>query len=167
LSIAIPADRANLTSGLWDRRDEVLSFALSFAVIGRYWLVHHRLFSAMTAYTSRFVVLNLAFLGTISFVPFPTQVLGDFSGESAAVMLYALTLAVVSALSVGLWDYAQRAGLMAGDRTDPDHRHYYVIPLVFALSAPLALVSPRAASLSWILIFLVRPDTLSRLRTRR
>jgi uncharacterized membrane protein len=40
----------NLSSALWDQREQLLSYAISFAVIGRFWIVHHRFFGEVTAF---------------------------------------------------------------------------------------------------------------------
>ena len=48
-------------------------FALSFFLIARFWLVHHRLFAGLPSMLDPgFVVLNFAFLAMICLVPFAT-----------------------------------------------------------------------------------------------
>src|SRR5437660_9370808 len=51
-------------------------FVLSFLVIGRYWMAHHRVFEYIKRFDMPLVWLNLAFLLLIAFLPFPTAVLG-------------------------------------------------------------------------------------------
>ena len=55
---------------------KILSFGISFVVIGLFWLGHHHLFRYITALDRRLILLNLLFLGTIAFLPYPTQVFG-------------------------------------------------------------------------------------------
>ncbi|HET9164030.1 MAG TPA: TMEM175 family protein [Solirubrobacterales bacterium] len=43
---------ADLTSELFDLWDNLLAFALSFAVIGRFWVVHHRFFAEVAAFAA-------------------------------------------------------------------------------------------------------------------
>ncbi|WP_226359000.1 TMEM175 family protein [Pseudonocardia sp. ICBG601] len=54
----------------------MLTFLLSFAVIGRYWTIHHRLFARFDRADARLMTLNLGYLFGIAFLPFPTSLLG-------------------------------------------------------------------------------------------
>ena len=57
------------------------AFALSFAVIGVYWLTHWRRFQLIERVNQRLVVINLLLLGSIVFIPFPTALIAEF-GDS-------------------------------------------------------------------------------------
>ena len=50
---------------LWPR---VLSYGLSFAVIGLYWMGHHRMFRHIRAVDRLLIVLNLILLGLVAFL---------------------------------------------------------------------------------------------------
>ena len=52
------------------------SYVLSFLVIGIYWIAHHQTFRYVQSYDRRLLWLNLIFLLSISFIPFPTGLLG-------------------------------------------------------------------------------------------
>ena len=54
----------------------MLAYALSFAVIGRFWVVHHRFFSEVTGFDSRLISLNILYLAWIVLIPFSSEVLG-------------------------------------------------------------------------------------------
>lgn len=51
----------------------LFGFLLSFVVIARLWMVHHRLFEHVRAYDPRLVLWNLAWVLTIVVLPFPTE----------------------------------------------------------------------------------------------
>ena len=55
-------------------------FVISFAVIGIMWLNHHQMFREIRAADHGLFVLNLALLLVISFIPFPTKVVGEELG---------------------------------------------------------------------------------------
>src|SRR5215831_20816639 len=59
----------------------ILSFGISFVVIGLFWLGHHHLFRFITAMDRRLILLNLLFLGTIAFLPYPTALLSATRGD--------------------------------------------------------------------------------------
>ena len=77
VGIGIPkvAD-AGLDQALRDKRQEILSFFVSFVVIGFYWLSHHQFVSQLRAVDRTFMKLNLLYLAAIAFVPFPTALVG-------------------------------------------------------------------------------------------
>ena len=147
--------RDELWQGIWDLRENLLAYAISFAVIGRFWLVHHRFFGEVTAFDSRLLWLNMLYLACIVLIPFSSQVLGDFGGETASVVVYAVNL--IACIVVGAWMFidAQKAGLTsaaAESRREAAVRAGY-IAAVFGLSIPLAFVAPDFAPLLWLALF--------------
>ncbi|MDQ3766044.1 MAG: TMEM175 family protein, partial [Actinomycetota bacterium] len=96
IPVGIPMDR--FTARLRGVVPEVLSFFISFAVIGRYWMVHHQFFGLLKAINSRLVAWNLVYLAFIAFLPFPTALIGEYSGSPLSVIAYALCTGCVSAL---------------------------------------------------------------------
>lgn len=156
LTVSKGLSTADLTSELFDLWDNLLAFALSFAVIGRFWVVHHRFFAEVDAFDGRLLGLNLLYLGTIVLIPFSSEVLGEYGGETPSVVVYSVNLAAV--VLVGLWMGvdARRRGLTSID--DETHHESRVrstyIAGVFMLSIPLAFVVPRVAAYLWFLLFL-------------
>lgn len=156
LTVTKGLSAADLTNELFDLWDNLLAFALSFAVIGRFWVVHHRFFAEVEAFDGRLLGLNLLYLASVVLIPFSSEVLGEYGGETPSVVLYSVNLAVV--VLVGLWMGvdARRRGLTSID--DETHRESRVrstyIAGVFMLSIPLAFVVPRAATYLWFLLFL-------------
>jgi uncharacterized membrane protein len=142
---------------LWNHHQDLFAYALSFAVIGRFWLVHHRFFGEVTGFDSRLIWLNLFYLAWIVLIPFSSQVLGDYGGTTAAEVLYAGNLVGVVLSGTLLFADAQRAGLTNTDSAEAreGRRHALLIALVFAASIPVALVNPDLAPYCWLVLFLV------------
>jgi uncharacterized membrane protein len=69
-----------------------LVYVASFATIGIMWLNHHALFRSCERITHGIVIANLFLLMLISFLPFPTAVLGQFGISRTAVVYYGLVL---------------------------------------------------------------------------
>jgi uncharacterized membrane protein len=78
------------------------AFFLSFAVIARFWLDHHRIVERVGSYDSAFLLLNLLWILTIVVLPFATQVVGSFPPEPLAVLIYIGTITVSSACLTGI-----------------------------------------------------------------
>jgi uncharacterized membrane protein len=83
------------------------AFLLSFVVIARLWLAHHRLVEHVGAYDSAFVLVNLGWVLTMVLVPFATQVLAVYGRDRPAIAVYIGTMtassACLSVLSVLVW----------------------------------------------------------------
>ena len=135
----------------------LVGFALSFYVVGRYWLVHHQLFEAVHAYDKRLLTTNLLFLAFIAFLPFPTSVVTLARAESGAVIFYTLSLAAVGLLMIALALTARRPALMKPGHTRGGTAQMVCsmapAPATFLLSAAVAVDHPRAAL--WLLLALI------------
>lgn len=158
LGLEVPKHLASdqLAHAIFDNWDNFVAFAISFAVIGRFWVVHHRFFSEVKAFDGRLLGLNLLYLAWIVLIPFSSQVLGEYGGETPSVVLYSVNLAAV--VLIGLWMGvdARRGGLTATD--DETHQENRIrsayIAGIFLLSIPLGFLAPRAAPYLWLLLFL-------------
>jgi uncharacterized membrane protein len=150
-----PRDEGELLSALGDLVPELISFALSFAVIGRYWVAHHQFFSRLRAVDGGLIAINLVYLGFVAFLPFPTGLLGNYFENPISTSLYALTVAAVSGLEVSLFARAYGAGLLRRSISRDVYRwgaRVAFSPVVFfVLSVPVAFVSTVAAVAVWFL----------------
>jgi uncharacterized membrane protein len=134
---------------------EILSFAISFAVIGLFWLGHHSMFGHITVINRTLLLLNLLFLATIAFLPFPTALLSAVHDQVTATVFYASCVAAAGLAEAAIWIYAISARSLMRGRVDPRVRRYYLarllaLPLVFGLTIPVALASPQTAAYLWL-----------------
>jgi uncharacterized membrane protein len=74
---------------LWPK---FFSYVLSFLVIGNYWIAHHQTFRYVMSYNKALLWMNLLFLLSISFIPFPTALLGEYGDLRFAVIFYAASV---------------------------------------------------------------------------
>ncbi|MBO0884336.1 MAG: DUF1211 domain-containing protein [Mycobacterium sp.] len=162
LTLQLPAGTTDseVAHALRTALPSVYAYALSFAVISLYWLAHHRMFRYVRRLDPNLLVLNLALLGFVAFVPFPTSVLGDHGGTTAAVVFYASTMAILGSLISALWFYASHEHLIAAEASPTFIRHSLwrglAVPVVFAASIPIAFVNPYAAEYFWLTIVIWR-----------
>jgi uncharacterized membrane protein len=155
LSIAKGLADDEIAGALWDERQSLFAFAISFAVIGRFWLVHHRFFGEITGFDGRLVRLNLFYLAWIVLLPFSTEVIGEYGGETAPVVLYSANLCGVILIGLAMSSHAARTGLTSMDaveRREGNIRALYIAG-VFAISIPIAFVVPELAAFLWLVLF--------------
>lgn len=153
---AVSTGQASLFAG--GVSNSLFGFGISFAVIGLFWLGHHGLFRYIVALDRPLIGLNLIFLGTIAFLPYPTFVLANYGNRASVVIFYAVCAGVAGLAEGAVWVYASARP----ELVDPSAQSIRLlftlrvmrIPAVFAISIPVALASPRIAQFLWILILI-------------
>jgi uncharacterized membrane protein len=163
LSLRLPSTTTDhgVAQALQDALPSIYSYVLSFVIISLFWLAHHRMFHYICRVDAALLVLNLATLGLVAFVPFPTSVLGDHNGSTAAVVFYASTMVALGGLASALWAYAAHDHRLVKPETP---RTFVVhslarglaVPAVFAVSIPIAFANPSAAEWFWLTIAVVQ-----------
>jgi uncharacterized membrane protein len=150
----IPGD--DLTGALWDQRQDLLAYALSFAVIGRFWIIHHRFFADVTGFDGRLLALNLFYLAWIVLIPFSSEILGDHAGDTGGVVVYAVNLAAVTLIGRAMFDDARRAGLASPSEQAfrEGQGRAFLTATVFLASIPVAFIEPHLAPWLWLALFL-------------
>jgi uncharacterized membrane protein len=160
VSLAVPTisdsdSVGQLADKLNDDSATFISFAISFAVIGRYWFAHHTYFSALARIDRGLIGLNLVYLAFIAFLPFPTALLGEYFENPLAIAIYAVNVAIVSAMEVVLFSHAQKHGLLQRKLPRDVYRYGVTMSLApvffFLLSIPVAFISTTLAACMWFL----------------
>lgn len=147
---------------LWPK---VLSYALSFATVLIMWVNHHGLFRSLRRVDAHILFTNGLLLLLITFVPFPTAVLGDHlvsaRGVDAkvAAAFYALTYVAINLAWALMWhSIAHQRPRVAPGMPDEAARRItrsLGVGLVsYLAAAALALVS-AAASVSLCMLLAV------------
>ena len=76
-------------ANLWP---SILGYVVSFAVIGLFWMGHHRAFALSARYSPKVLGWNLGLLGTIGFMPFATAFLSSNMNAQAPAVFYCLIM---------------------------------------------------------------------------
>jgi uncharacterized membrane protein len=135
---------------------DIVSYAISVAVIGLLWVRHHGFFGDLLRIDSRLIGLNIAYLGLVAFLPFPTELIGDYEEVPAAVVVYAATVAAVATVAALMRLHADRAGLLTEAARREPLWSLVLVPAIFLTSIPIAFVSTTAAQLWWLALLLTR-----------
>lgn len=139
-----------------------LSYVISFLVLTIYWQAHHRVFRPIRIYDKTLLWLNFLFLMAISFLPFPTSLLGEYSEEQISVVIYAANAALASLLLVSISWYATKGHRLVDPDLDSEKERIrrvqgLVVPAVFLISIGVSFFSPMAAMYSWLLLIVTDP----------
>lgn len=156
LQFEVPdAPASALPQAVLDQEALLVSYVLSFVIVGLYWTIHHNLFRDIVEYDRLLLWLNLWFLLSISFLPYPTELVGTYD-TAFAWTVYAANLALVGLSLTGVWAYAAHAGFTADWVSGRVARlitmRGLIAPATFALSIAVASVSLSLAYATTALI---------------
>ena len=140
--IELPEGGRGLAGAVFERWPTVLTFVVSFLVIGQFWTAHHRTFGLIERQDQTLLWLNLVGLLTVAFLPFPAAILGarNETGDAFPVAFFAASMTLTSCALTATWLYAARSGLVRPSLgRDPDpaghrsrRRHVGHLPAVGA-----------------------------------
>jgi uncharacterized membrane protein len=82
----------DLLNALSTIKPKIISFAASFFIIGGFLVGHHFIFSLITKANGLFVWINILYLLTISFLPFPTSIYAEHNDNFTSLCFYAFNL---------------------------------------------------------------------------
>jgi uncharacterized membrane protein len=152
--IAAPGAAAELPRRLAEMTPRIMSFVISFAVVGIYWTSHHRYFGYIKRYDAGLIWLNMLFLLCIAFMPFFANVLGQYAYLPLGVSIYAAGVAATGLAIGALWWYASYRHRLVDANLDAEfirtrNRVALVTPALFLVSIPFALVRPAWGIAVW------------------
>lgn len=173
LPLVDQADDAASDLGAWIRDNywELIAFGVSFLVIARFWITHHRIFEWVVSYDARVIWLNFLWLASIVVMPFTTNVLAaSSSGQPAVYALYIGNMLVASlAMQFIVILLARSPDLVRDDAKEAMNaaHGWFADALLFA-ALVLAVLVPRVGIWWLFILFLQGPlDTLAKAVRRR
>ncbi len=93
LDIRFPeAPYSQFTATLVSMVPRILAYVMSFIIIGLYWVIHHNSMHAIKKTDRGFLWLNILLLLCVSFIPFPTSLVGRYPFQAGPIIIYGLTL---------------------------------------------------------------------------
>lgn len=156
------------TEVITGHQGQVWTFLLSFAVIVRLWLAHHRAFQHIRAYSTPLLLCNCGWLLAIVVLPFPTEMLGVFHSGRFVAGLYIGTILVAVALQTAM-NLIARADPRVASEENPPPADFGVPPAINAGLLLVALVLALAvpAINFWALLLLLLGSVVEGLWHRR
>jgi uncharacterized membrane protein len=158
LAIEIPTvPEDDLGSAIGDLGPDILAFAIGFAVIGLFWIQHHRFFGDVERHSGGLLWGNLLLLLLIAAMPFSTALIGEYGDTRTATIIFATNVALAWCANALLDWIAIHDGLLNAKSTLLEggiQAWSLATPLAFALSIPVSFVSVDVAQWMWALSLL-------------
>jgi uncharacterized membrane protein len=131
-----------------------LGFLISFAIVGHYWSVHHRIFGYIQKYNTSLLWVNLAFLCSVVLLPFSSGLLGEYTshvGLYVPYVVYVANICLTGLMNCWLWIYISNpkkqflTHTISRARINLGVYRSLVIPVVFIISLIVFFISPAVS----------------------
>ncbi len=143
---------------------QLILFVVSFAIVGVFWYGHHMEMHWVVRSDRVHLGITLAFLLTISSVPFSASLLGRNYQLPLAASIYGANLFLAGIVRYVHWDYATSGFRLVAPSLELEfiryvRRVFLVVPLLYLVAAALSWLSTIGAIVAFAIIPLlyVRP----------
>ena len=156
LNIQVPTleQSQNLDDALVDLLPSLGAYVLAFALVGRFWVIHHNLFEKMRDFDRTLMAMNLTFLALIVLVPFSAELYDTYTKDAIAAAVLGATLGLAAMAHWAMTSHVVRRGFVH------EHQRGETEPLAspvglgftaaFLLSVPAAYLSVHLAEALWV-----------------
>ncbi|HXC39141.1 MAG TPA: TMEM175 family protein [Burkholderiales bacterium] len=158
-----------LPHALIEALPRIAAYVMSFAIIGLYWITHHRSSELIVKVDGAILWLNLLLLLLVSFLPFPTALLGRYPYEPLPILIYGANLLACNAVGFGMLSYVlhHRHLVEPGHGMERLRKQYpsyiivnsaYLLAVILASYAPVASYAILALTLVALIVRIVKYD---------
>lgn len=132
------------------------TYAISFGIIGIFWIAYHRLFNRISGSHPLIVALNLIFLFFVTLISLFTVLNINFGYLHIVFIIYSIILVMTGSMLTIIWLAAVRTGSIQRD-ISPSLRKLILLqsitpPLVFLTSIGISFVNIDVAQYFWLAI---------------
>jgi uncharacterized membrane protein len=141
----------------------IVSYVISFIIIGVYWITYHSLFNMIAKTTDVIVWLNIIFLMFITLIPFSLRISDIYDDNFHAYAFYSLIQIGTGFMLFVIWNYTVRNHLFSDemDITSDIKKLTYIrtiiTPCVFAVSL---IISLYEVDLAWLFTTILIPVSI-------
>jgi uncharacterized membrane protein len=129
LGLAVPmvsgvSSEGDLLRALGNMFPSVVTYFMSFLTLGIFWVGQQTQLSKTDHVNRLFTWIHLAFLLTVTMVPFSTQLLARFHWSRTALVLYWLNIFLMGAMLLASVEYGLRSGVFPQEHRDAVARFF-------------------------------------------
>ena len=118
------------------------AYLTSFIVVAMYWIIHHRIFGALTFIDRTIMILNIAFLFFISLAPFIAKLKALYRYDLLVVGIFALAQITTGLILYATWKFAVRQHALLKSSIDRNRdRHVSIRILIIPIVSIFAAVT--------------------------
>ena len=160
LDIRVPdVEYVQLAAALLAGLPRIFAYVISFGVIGVYWLAHHQSLQLVSKIDGWLIWINFIYLLAVSFMPFPTALLGRYPLQPLPIVIYALNLMLANGTGVVVLRYLRaHPELSSGYTYKAAHKTVFMYVFVnssYLVAMLLGFYVPLASYAIFVVVLLV------------
>ena len=98
---------------------DVWSYAISFIILGFFWIAHDDQFHYIMRANRTFLWITIFYLMFIAFIPFSTALIGEYVDQPISEVIYGINISVVLFWTYLQWRYATRKHQLVNTDLNP------------------------------------------------
>ncbi len=157
---------SELLYALYNLVPKFFGHVTSFFFVAVFWVSHHQFFNTLNFSKRGLLWLNNLFLFFVTFIPFPTAVLGAYHENITAVIFFGLSFFAASVTYAVLrlygWQNNETSDKFERDSLRTAMRLSFLLPILYLIGISVAFFSKQFAILIYFLtpILLIKPINL-------
>lgn len=135
----------------------ILSYVMSFLIVGIYWIGHHQMSHYIKRADRPFLWLNIIYLMFVAFLPFSTALLAQYTDQPIAVAIYGFNLILSGLALFCIWWYASHKHRLidkdlSGEFIYLVKKRILTAPLLYILAIIFAFLSTKISLVIFIIV---------------
>jgi uncharacterized membrane protein len=135
----------------------ILSYAISFIILGFFWIHHHDQFHYIKRVNRVFVWITVFYLMFVAFIPFSTALLGEYYDQQISVVIYGINIAITAFWTYVQWWYAAKDHRLIDLDLDPTFitimsRRSLIGPIIYLIAVALSFISIQVSLVLFVAI---------------
>ena len=162
IELKIPLVQGNslkdLLHSLYETRQELFCYFISFIVLGIMWFGHRMVFEYISRTNRYFIFLGVLFYMVVCLVPFSTRFLAANTLHWDAILMYGLNLSMCNLTLFAQWMYGIKrptlhARILPDEVRKEANKLFLISPVMYAIAIAISFYVPLVS----IIIFFITP----------
>jgi uncharacterized membrane protein len=135
----------------------IFSYAMSFIILGFFWINSHDQFYYIKRVNRAFAWITVLHLMFIAFIPFSTALIGEYTDQQISVVIYGINIAIAAFWAGVQWWYAAKDHRLIDPGLDPTFitimsRRGFIGIIIYLIAVALSFVSTTISLVLFIAI---------------
>jgi uncharacterized membrane protein len=163
--LARTASNHQLLKELQESQDSFIAYLIAFWLISRYWSAHFRAFDKIEHINNKIITLNIFFILSLTFIPFPASLMGHFT-NSASAILFILSISLPAGILALLLNKIHCSPDLYKHVNEHHYHHQYIFRVMLTICAvgtitAIATTATNWGMALWCLCFFISDKSLS------
>lgn len=129
---------------------------VSFVVISSFWIYHHQ-FIKLKTLNIPYLWINILFLISISFIPFSTSLIGNYSHFFLSEVIFGIDILLTNVFFILMYYYADKRNFFENKPSETEKKHVlHTLEIIMLLTVIVNLLDFNISS-NFIYLFLLVP----------